>query len=132
MNQSSQTREPEDVYKMRLALKAAYAGSVDAEDSDFHVLCAACSMRCPRDYISLLIIDHPELIRQPDKNDLLPLHYVVRSADSESPYATAYILERLLKEYPEAAGIAFDEDEGILPLHCFIADRRCTFLRGGS
>jgi hypothetical protein len=126
--------EEEDMSKMELVLKAAFAGSIDVKDSEFHVLCAACSMRCPRDYISLIIRDQPELIRQPDKDGLLPLHYAVRSADVKSPYATDYILERLLEEYPEAAGIPFseeDDDISVLPLHFLISDRGSTCLSGG-
>jgi hypothetical protein len=118
-----------DLVKMELLLRAAYCGTVD-DDPSFQLLPAACSIRCPRDYVSRVISTHPHQISVPDHHGLLPLHYAIKSAEEQSQPYTDFLIEQLITEFPEAASIPFGQGN-VLPLHVLISDRAMTWHKGG-
>ena len=98
-----------------------------------------------RHLVRLATAFHPEAIRDRDDRGMLPLHVacsVVRPADcvrvpsSDSVDTTDQsgtndqadvILEELLRIHPEAARVTCT-DQGRLPLHYILSDRRCSYF----
>ena len=110
----------DDFLKMETLLKAAQKtttkSTADGGDTDkqscsrrnyhFPVLCAACSIRCPRDYASRLLQRYSEQVFQKhSRSGKILLHYAVQSAQTESPAYTNWLLGELLQRYPEGASI---------------------------
>ena len=122
-------RPADDFVKMEILLEAAFCGTVD-EDPDFPIVCAACSIRCPRDYASRVLATHAPQIGRPAPSGWYPLHYAILSADESTAAYTSFLMERLLDEYPQAATIPFGRGK-VLPLHALIADRAMMWHKGG-
>jgi hypothetical protein len=119
-----------DLSKMELLLKSAYCGTVE-DDPSFRILPAACSIRCPRDYVTRVLSLHANQIAEPDHRGLLPLHYAVQSTEENAQSYTEFLIGWLVNEYPEAASIPFGRHGHVLPLHVLIADRCMTWHKGG-
>jgi ankyrin repeat protein len=117
--------------KMALLLKAAHYGTVRTLPAGrtFRLLNAACSIRCPRDYFTLVLQEHRDQIDQPDEDGLLPLHYAVMNASPDSQAYTHFVVEALLEAYPQGASIA--DSAGRLPLHVAVSDALMTWHKGG-
>jgi ankyrin repeat protein len=73
----------------------------------FRLLSAACSVRCPREYISTIFQRHSHQASERDETGQLPLHYACRNAKPESQAYTEFLVESLLEYYPQAASISF-------------------------
>ena len=90
----------------------------------FYILHAACSVRCPREYFSQLLLEHADQISLPDHFGLYPLHYAVghsphgsgSSSHESSPVYTQFVIESLLKICPQAAQVT-ETTTNRLPLH---------------
>jgi hypothetical protein len=112
--------------KMALLLQAAHCGSVQQPQQPtssssstastttaptFHLLAAACSVRCPRDYLAILLRKYPSDIARVDTaTGRVPLHHAIASAHAaEHQPHTQYVIESLLQAYPQAACIAIQE-----------------------
>ena len=121
-------RQP-NTLKMEVLLRAAYCGTVVDDDANFRILPAACSIRCPRDYVSHILSTYPDQISVPDSHGLLPLHHTIKSADQQSALYTDFLIEELVTEFPDAASMPMER--GVLPLHTLIADREMTWHKGG-
>ena len=118
--------------KMQLLLQAGFEGKV-SDDDDSNVLFAACSLRCPRDYLDKILTRHKDKcsLSHP-KTGLLPLHYAIQSANPQNVSAyTSFLIHRLVDLYPDAARVPFSSDDLLLPLHVLIADQRMTWHHGG-
>lgn len=118
--------------KMALLLRAAHYGTVDDAFHQGHpvrLLNAACSVRCPQDYFLQLLEQHADQVRELDERNLLPLHYAVEHASVESQAYSQFVIESLLKLYPEAASV--ENEEGRLPLHVALMDSKLTWHKGG-
>jgi len=121
--------------KMALLLEAAHMGTVHRSlDHDgnppFRLLNGACSVRCPRDYLALVLKDHADQICEKDERGLLPLHYAVRNAEGlESQTYTQFVIDSLLEACPEAAAVK--DEHGRLPLHVAVGDVGLTWHKGG-
>eukprot|EP00527_Entomoneis_sp_CCMP2396_P004893 CAMPEP_0198139994 /NCGR_PEP_ID=MMETSP1443-20131203/3232_1 /TAXON_ID=186043 /ORGANISM="Entomoneis sp., Strain CCMP2396" /LENGTH=363 /DNA_ID=CAMNT_0043802295 /DNA_START=351 /DNA_END=1442 /DNA_ORIENTATION=+ len=126
--------------KMALLLQAAHMGAVLVEYADadadadaacednFVLLNAACSVKCPRDYWALVLEEEADQIARLDEHGLLPLHYAVRNATAENKSYTQFVVNALLKTFPQAAAVT--DESGRLPLHvaCSIG---LTWHKGG-
>jgi ankyrin repeat protein len=123
--------------KMEILLRAAYCNNLPHEGRNgtksFSLLCAISSIRCPRDYVSRVISLHRDKVCDPDvTTGWLPLHYAILSAQEEDSTAyTAFLIERLLEEFPGAAMVPFRSGGGLLPLHVLVSDCGMTWHRGG-
>ena len=117
--------------KMALLLLTAFEGHAVADPLPMHhILHAACRERCPRDYLSRVMREYSCRTSQPDDRGNLPLHYAVRHASVESQAYTKFVVEELLKLYPEAASI--EDDAGRLPLATALTgNSRLTWYKGG-
>jgi hypothetical protein len=117
--------------KMALLLLTLFNGHVVQEPMPMkHILHAACSERCPRDYLSRIMKECPEAGSREDNRGNLPLHYAVRHASVESQAYTKFVVEGLLELHPEAA--TRQDNEGRLPLHVALAgNSRLTWYKGG-
>lgn len=117
--------------KMALLLLTSLKGHVVQDPMPMkHILHAACSERCPREYLSRIMHDHPAQASQPDDRGNLPLHYAVRHVSVESQAYAKFLLSELLNIYPQAA--AERDDNGRLPLHVALTgDARLTWYKGG-
>lgn len=118
--------------KMALLLHAAHYGTVQQFRPSLHsfrLLNAACSVRCPKDYVALVLRQHADQLVEKDEKGLLPLHYAVRNAEPDSPSYTQFIVQALLKAHPEAASVT--DDRGRLPLHVAVGDVGLTWHKGG-
>jgi hypothetical protein len=124
--QQQQTKE-----KMALLLKAAHYGPVRTSPAGrtFRLLNAACSVRCPRDYFTLILQEQSDQIQQLDELGLLPLHYAVANASADAQAYTHFVVEALLEAYPRAASIP--DSAGRLPLHVAVSDTLMTWHKGG-
>lgn len=128
--------------KMELLLRAAYRGTIQDDDpakatnkqNRFPILCAACSIPCPRDYISRLLTNYQEQISLPDpQTGHFPLHLAIWNANDSDETTTysAFLIERLIEYYPNACLIPFHQGSRVLPLHVLVADRGMTWHQGG-
>jgi ankyrin repeat protein len=118
--------------KMALLLKAAHCGTVRTllpDGRKFLLLNAACSVRCPRDYFTLVLRENKNQVDQPDEDGLLPLHYAVMNASADSQAYTQFVIEALLEAYPGGASVA--DSIGRLPLHVAVANSLTTWHKGG-
>ena len=118
--------------KMALLLQAAHHGTLQERiGKPFRVLNAACSVRCPKDYVAYLLEEHTNQVSERDEKGLLPLHYAVRKTSSlESQTYTQFLVESLLDIYPEAASV--EDETGRLPLHVALGGTvGLTWHKGG-
>jgi hypothetical protein len=125
-------RSAETEAKMALLLRAAHMNQVDDRDAadsrkfsnsstarPFHILHAACSVRCPRDYFLQILRLHPDQVNTPDAFGLYPLHYAVRYASRSDVSAyMQFVIEALLEQSSAATNVA--DADGRLPLHIAI------------
>ncbi len=125
--------------KMEVLLRAIYWGNImEMKDyiftqTSFPIVCAVCSIRCPRDYVSRILSIHSQQISIPDpKTGYLPLHYAIMSAEEADTTAyTSFLMEQIIEEYPEASQVPFRHGGKVLPLHVLVADRGMTWHKGG-
>jgi hypothetical protein len=138
-NDQRPTSLGESLAKMEVLLRAAFCGTImdasgneDATDP-FPIACAVCSIRCPRDYVSRILMTHSGEIPTPNpKTGYLPLHYAILTTEEDDPTAyTSFLIERVVEEYPAAALVPFRQGSQVLPLHVLIADRFMTWHKGG-
>ena len=80
----------------------------------FHLLHAACSIRCPREYICRILErqsgdteQQQHLVSTFDDDGYLPLHYACMSGDIDSQPYTEYLIESLLQLYPQGASVPY-------------------------
>ena len=150
----------DDMSKMDLLLRFSFTRKVDegnendnGDDDDgnnyFRHLIAACSIRCPRDYMSYILTEYRHQIREVDIHARLPLHYVTHNAEEDSPGYTQFVIEYLVAEYPYAAAVHEttkdndtdeknnDDDDAsgggakVLSLHRLIGDKSMTWHKSG-
>lgn len=130
--------------KMRILLQASFFGKMQQLDdvrdesksllpSPFWIVCAVCSIRCPRDYVTRILTLHRNEISIPnERTGLLPLHYAIQSSrEEDNGMYTSFLIESLLEEYPDAAMVPFNPGRRLLPLHVLIDDRAKTWHKGG-
>lgn len=129
----------DSLVKMELLMRAAFRGTIVEEEGStvsqrsFPLMCAVCSIRCPRDYISqILSIRRNEVSMRDQKTGYLPLHYAIMSAEEDDMTSyTSFLIDQLIEVYPEAAQIPFRPGSNVLPLHVLVADRGMTWHKGG-
>jgi hypothetical protein len=143
---------PENWPKMELLLRAAIRAPLDdhprknddSQDDNpqirFDVLRAACMVNpCPRDFIQMLIQRYPHRLSWRDQHGLLPLHHAILSSDKKWPHHAEFLIEAILKRYPDAAAYPFGDklscriemSPSLLPIHVLIADSGMTWQSGG-
>lgn len=125
------SHKKDDIYeKMALLLRAAHYGRISSEDNhEFRLLSAACSVQCPREYFSTVLLDHIDQVSQPDEKGLLPLHYAVRHASVEAQSYTQFVVSSLLELDQAAASVPDEQDR--LVLHVAVGDSVLTWHTGG-
>ena len=113
-------KHPRSSAKMALLLRA-----IAPNQSLLH---AACSVQCPRDFLTRLLQKHPELVSQRDPTGRVPLHVALKHANADNVVYTQYLVESLLEVDPTTASIP--DPEGRLPLHIALG-HDLTWHKGG-
>jgi ankyrin repeat protein len=131
--------------KMALLLQAAYLQSVHRTMTPSLLLHAVTTVRCPREYVELLLHRYPGVVAQPDANGTTPLHTALLESSLTHHYHQLhyrqYILQRFLEAAPILASIPYPSPpktqqylsslEPRLPLHVAVRTAGLSWHKGG-